>query len=907
MFTGCRRLRQAGRRCVRQVHEPARSPLPIVGRSVRQHAASGEHLSKFTGKGRRYRTSKAIRYGDALARTCITLGGICTILAVTGVFVFLVSVVVPLFMPAAIEVAGKARPVQSEAAIIGTDEYLLVGWLIADNGARLSSFRLDNGAPLASLALFGGERPRALSYFSRERKLTAAMEDGSLRQASISFATEFIADNEAGPELARLKEGELASWDGAVIQRTPEGQLRAQKVAVSYETTIAAGFGDIILLDMSMQPSGPVIASLGADGSFRINSASSTTNLFTGESTSTLTGGELKLDLADRGLPAHLLLSGQADTVYLVWEDGHLLRLDTREIEAPVIAEELKLIPGHDAQITSLSFLIGKTSLVAGDSMGRVSAWFRTKPAGAATVDGAILTRVHDLGRGPAAVTSLVPSLRSRMLAVGFADGSVRLNQVTSDKVLAEEKVGKGLVRALFLSPKDDAFAALTQSGIGLWRIAAPHAEVALQGLFFKMHYEGMNEPAHVWQSSSGTDDFEPKFGLMPLIFGTLKATFYSMFFGVPLALLAAIYTSEFLDNRRLKARIKPLVEMMGSLPTVVLGFLAALIFAPMVEDIVPEILVAFVTVPLSFVFGAYLFQLLPVERFVRYSRFRFGVLAFVCLPLGLSLATLAGPALEQLLFAGNLKGWLDGRLGSGFAGWFLMFLPAAAFLAIFTINSRFGPWLGKMSLGLGRRQAGLLELARFMAGSAMVLFVAALLAWSLTGLGIDSRAEFPVVGAILHTYIQRNALVVGFIMGFAIIPTIYTLAEDALHSVPEHLRAASLAAGATPWQTAIRIIIPTAASGLFSAVMLGLGRAVGETMIVLMAAGNTPVMEMNIFNGFRTLSANIAVELPEAVIFSTHYRVLFLAALTLFLLTFTVNTIAEIVRQRFRKRAFEL
>ena len=95
--------------------------------------------------------------------------------------------------------------------------------------------------------------------------------------------------------------------------------------------------------------------------------------------------------------------------------------------------------------------------------------------------------------------------------------------------------------------------------------------------------------------------------------------------------------------------------------------------------------------------------------------------------------------------------------------------------------------------------------------------------------------------------------------------------------------------------------------SGLFSAVMVGLGRAVGETMIVLMAGGNTSVEDWNMFNGFRTLSANIAVELPEAVRNSTHYRTLFLAALTLFVLTFIVNTVAELVRLRFRKRAYQL
>jgi len=143
--------------------------------------------------------------------------------------------------------------------------------------------------------------------------------------------------------------------------------------------------------------------------------------------------------------------------------------------------------------------------------------------------------------------------------------------------------------------------------------------------------------------------------------------------------------------------------------------------------------------------------------------------------------------------------------------------------------------------------------------------------------------------------------------VAFAIIPLIFTLADDALSSVPDHLRSASLGAGATPWQTAVRVIVPAAASGLFSAVMIGLGRAVGETMIVLMAAGNTPLVSWNLFNGFQTLSAAIATELPEAARGTAHYRVLFLAALTLFAITFVVNSVAEVVRQRFRRRAYEL
>ena len=161
--------------------------------------------------------------------------------------------------------------------------------------------------------------------------------------------------------------------------------------------------------------------------------------------------------------------------------------------------------------------------------------------------------------------------------------------------------------------------------------------------------------------------------------------------------------------------------------------------------------------------------------------------------------------------------------------------------------------------------------------------------------------------GTFIGKYDPRNALVVGFVMGFAIIPIIYTIADDALTTVPQHLRSGSYGCGATRWQTAVRIVIPTAMSGLFSAIMIGLGRAVGETMIVLMATGNTPVMDWNMFNGFRTLSANIAVEMPEAALGSTHYRVLVLAAIVLFMLTFVVNTAAEVVRNRFRRRAYQL
>lgn len=166
---------------------------------------------------------------------------------------------------------------------------------------------------------------------------------------------------------------------------------------------------------------------------------------------------------------------------------------------------------------------------------------------------------------------------------------------------------------------------------------------------------------------------------------------------------------------------------------------------------------------------------------------------------------------------------------------------------------------------------------------------------------GGDTRSWLTNVMGI--KFDQRNSLVVGIAMGFAVIPTIFSIAEDAVFSVPKHLTQGSLALGATPWQTLSRVVILTASPGIFSAVMMGLGRAVGETMIVLMATGNTPIMDFSMFQGLRTLAANIAVEMPESEVGSSHYRVLFLAAFVLFVFTFFFNTLAEFVRQRLREK----
>jgi phosphate transport system permease protein len=395
-----------------------------------------------------------------------------------------------------------------------------------------------------------------------------------------------------------------------------------------------------------------------------------------------------------------------------------------------------------------------------------------------------------------------------------------------------------------------------------------------------------------------GSQSFEPKYGLRPLIFGTLKATLYSMLFGAPLALLAAIFTSEFL-HPQVRSKVKPVIELMASLPSVVLGFLAALIFAPLVARAVPAVLVSFVSLPLAFLTGAHLWQLLPQNLGLRLSRWRF-LFIVAALPAGILAALRLGPSVERWLFAGDIRLWLNGQVGSGTGGWMFVLLPLCG-IGTFLLGRELNSWLRVHTHHWSRARCAALQFTKFLAGTAFALGGAWLLALLLNTFGWDPR------GAYVGTYDQRNTLIVGVVMGFAIIPLIYTIAEDALSTVPEHLRSASLGAGATQWQTATRIVVPIAMSGLFTALMIGLGRAVGETMIVLMATGNTPVMEWNVFNGLRSLSATIASELPEAPLGSTHYRTLFFAALCLFMLTFVVNTAAELVRLRFRRRAHEL
>ncbi len=859
----------------------------------------------FSGRARKKKTTWSVRAGDVISRLMITVGGIGTLVAVSTVFLYLLWVAIPLLKPSEISSPSTFTVRKGTAPTrLTVDEYQLIGW-VYQPGGRIEIFSMDSGQSLESRELMPGRTVTAAAFSMAGTEAVLGLDDGSIALADLGFRTDFAADADAPAAARALNAGATAEADGRVWVRLPTGQLRSQGVAFTVNEPLAEESGSPVrLVDRTASSTGEFIAGFHENGDAFVSRLTRRKNILTGKVTLARVAARVPTQPRPNGAPPlFLALSELADTLTLVYEDGALLRYDLRDFEKPTFMDETALLDGPGLTITACRYLLGRSTLLVGDSSGRVRAWFPVnveQQAGDARSRTQLVAAHTFPGQG-AAVSSLATSQRIRMFAAGYADGAVRLFHVTSGKRLGEERVPgwTAPVAALTIAPKDDGLVAVAGGQLACWRMDPRHPEATLGALFGPVWYEGAAQPAHVWQSSSGTDDFEPKFGLVPLVFGTVKATVFSLFFGVPIALLAAIFTSEFLHPRA-RTVIKPLVEMMASLPSVVLGFLAALVFAPLVAGVLPAILAAFVFVPAMFLAGAYLWQLAPSRVTLRACHWRLPMMALT-VPAGLSLAAAGGPLIERLCFAGDIMRWLDGQVGGAAGGWAALLYPVAALLTAWGFSVAVNPWLRRKSRAWSRRRCAVADVLKFLMAAALTLPVAAALGAGLAGLGLDPR------GSVVGTYVQRNALVVGFVMGFAIIPIIYTLAEDALAAVPDHLRSASLGAGATPWQTAVRIVVPTAMSGLFSAVMIGLGRAVGETMIVLMAAGNTPVMEWNLFNGFRTLSANIAVELPEAVRDSTHYRTLFLAALVLFVMTFVLNTVAETVRIRYRRKAVEL
>ena len=506
---------------------------------------------------------------------------------------------------------------------------------------------------------------------------------------------------------------------------------------------------------------------------------------------------------------AGLMLANDGRWLYVATENGlvslhtfandKLLEISTGKIQS-------------DAKITTVSPLLGDYSFMVGDSKGSISQWFGYREKNTNQLK---LTNVRSFQLFDNPIRSIIPEqLRKGLLALDNS-GHLGVFYTTSEKTLLTQSLGKN-IKAITINNSAEKLIFVENGVLKNLQLINEHPEISMSSLWSEVWYESYSEPEYVWQSSASSNDFEPKFSLAPLTYGTLKAAFYALIFAIPLALFGAIYTAYFMSPK-LRSVVKPTIEIMEALPTVILGFLAGLWLAPFIELHLTGVILFLILTPFCTLIAGYAFQSLPKQYKAMIPEGWRPILLIPVIALIAYLTTSLSLPAEALLFDGNARVWMRDELGI--------------------------------------------------------------------------------------TFDQRNALVVGIAMGFAVIPTIFSIAEDALFSVPKHLVAGSLALGANPWQTMVKVVLPTASPGIFSAVMIGMGRAVGETMIVLMATGNTPVMNMNIFEGMRTLAANIAVEIPEAELASSHYRILFLAALVLFGFTFIANTVAEIIRHRLRKK----
>ncbi|NOY88165.1 MAG: phosphate ABC transporter permease subunit PstC [FCB group bacterium] len=278
-------------------------------------------------------------------------------------------------------------------------------------------------------------------------------------------------------------------------------------------------------------------------------------------------------------------------------------------------------------------------------------------------------------------------------------------------------------------------FVFIFKEAIPIFTDADVKEEASVGKMVFKQHYYPDRPAKWGWQPNSEV----PKYSLLPLFIGSIKAAIIAMLFAVPLAVAAAVYVSEF-ASLKIREIIKPIIEILAGIPSVVLGFFALIVLATLLQNI----------------FG-------------------------------------------------------------------------------FTF--------------------------------------------------------------------RLNAINAGIALGLAVIPIVFTIAEDAMRAVPGTLRDASLALGANPWQVSFTVVLPAAFPGIASGVLLGFGRAMGETMIVLMASGNAAIISASFTDSIRTFAATIAAEMGEVVFGSTHYDVLFFIGTLLFVLTFLINLVGDYIRLKLKER----
>lgn len=696
---------------------------------------------------------------DRLTHRIVAGSGLLVLMALLLIFFYLLYVVTPLFLSPSIS-EQKAVPLNAvaPALAVGISDNGQVGFRIDRQGYG-EFISLSSGQPEARIPL--APSVGLLAETHRDRQIYAL----SQADGRISIVQPLMQPTGNLPPQWQYPFGEQPLSLGL-----PAQPLRRMAVAAVAEKRLIVA---VVTQDHRL-----IVSEIGQSGVQQ----------------------KARVDLPEKAVD-QLLLTPDGRQIYLL--NGRELSVWQSDAQTWIRRETVSLAGRGSLHLALLS---GGRSLLVQSADGHISQWFDVP-----TAKGMRLTEIRQFPPVAESIALLASEERRRVFATLTPQGDLSLFASKQSGALLSKKLPQN-AQLLAFSPRGSAMLVETEKSWQVYNVDNPYPDIGGQGLWQKLWYENYPEPGYVWQSASADDNYQAKFSMMPLMLGTLKAAVYAMLFATPLALSAAVYTACFMSPA-LRGWIKPVLEIMGALPTVVIGLIAAIWLAPYFATYLSAVLVMPVLWMLAVLGSGWLVECLPANWRSRFP-----------------------------------------------AGWDALFLLPSILLTLMA-----GCWL-----------APILEV------------------WALGQ---------PLYQWLGDDFVQRNTLVVGVALGFALIPLIFSLAEDALFNVPSRLSQGSLALGATPWQTLWRVVLPSASAGIFAALMLSFGRAVGETMIVLMATGNTPIMDAGLLQGLRSMAANIAIEMPEAAINSGHYRVLFLTALTLFVFTFVVNTLAEAICQRLRQR----
>jgi phosphate transport system permease protein len=738
----------------------------------------------------------------------ISVGGLAVIAAVLLILIFITKEVLPLFKGPILK-SGTSLKLKERPLAITLDEWGQILGSVTPGGVE---FHRDPAfeqllakydvPPVAAPSPFTFQlkEASACGYTQKNQTLVLGSADGKFATVELHYSSSLIERNGKAVKLSGAEDGEKflqkvsvapvesASYDLAVKGRVEKIGMGIQKDSCLIGAIVQTPDGRRHLTATLM---GRSVDLFGNAGDLEVKNSWDLSELIKEE--------------------AQLLcVSGQADLIAVTLKGGKVAVVKFRDA-GPEVLQSFEAFPG--AEVTAIEPVYGDMSLILSSSKGDVAGFSLYKAQDdSPRLFGRIKTFAPVSG---SSAPVLAHALRNKSFAI-FTEAQIRLNNYTTGEESLRIDSGSPVTRALFTA-KYHRLATLDAAGqVNLYRLKDPHPESSLQTFFGKVWYEGDSKPQYSWESGGGSDEAEAKLSMVPLVFGSIKACIWAMFFAVPLSLLAAVYSSQFLSPAT-RAVIKPCMEVMASIPSVVIGFLAMAWLQHALGDHVVALAVAIAgSCAVAAAIG------------ILHSR----------IPHGHLLRVRSGNEWLVLIPVFLLSSWQSWKLG-------------------LLIEARLFP-------------KGFSEYAR-------------------------NQLELQVS--------EQNAIITGIAIGFAVMPIIFTIAEDALTNVPKSLSSASLALGASRWQTAFNVIIPAAAGGIFSAIMIGLGRAVGETIIVLCVAGGNDNTDFNPLVGMRTLSQNLATEIPEAAHGSTLYRALFLGALLLFLFTFVINTLAEVIRQHFRNK----